>query len=120
MAEEISTPRDAASHYNCPMSAFPLHERAIYTIVMAVLWAFSKVMWRWHLEDAEKVHSRCADGVVIICNHTSMAEVLPIVTSEWAVRSPRPPDFQVGIQQDGHRPLGFRPRGRHPRRSRRG
>ena len=44
MAEEISTPRDAASHYNCPMSAFPLHERVIYTIVMAVLWAFSKVM----------------------------------------------------------------------------
>ena len=84
MAGEISTPRDAASHYNCPMAAFPLHERAIYTIVLAVLWAFSKVMWRWHREDAEKVHARCADGVVIICNHTSMAEVLPLVTSEWA------------------------------------
>ena len=81
MAGEVSTPRDAASHYNCPMSAFPLHERAIYTIVMAVLWAFSKIMWRWHFEDAEKVHARCAGGVVIICNHTSMAEVLPLVTS---------------------------------------
>ena len=63
MAGEISTPRDAASHYNCPMSAFPLHERAIYTIVMAVLWAFSKVMWRWHLEYASEIETAWFDGV---------------------------------------------------------
>ena len=101
MAEEISTPRDAASHYNCPMSAFPLHERVIYTIVMAVLWAFSKVMWRWHLEDAEKVHARCADGVVIICNHTSMAEVLPLVTSEWAAGRRVCPIFKSEFNKAG-------------------
>lgn len=101
MAGEISTPRDAASHYNCPMSAFPLHERAIYTIVMAVLWAFSKVMWRWHFEDAEKVHAHCADGVVIICNHTSMAEVLPLVTSEWAAGRRVRPIFKSEFNKAG-------------------
>ncbi len=101
MAGKISTPRDAASHYNCPMSAFPLHERAIYTIVMAVLWAFSKVMWRWHLEDAEKVHARRTDGVVIICNHTSMAEVLPIVTSEWAAGRRVRPIFKSEFNKTG-------------------
>ena len=91
MADQVEIPRDAASHYDCPMSAFPLHERVIYSIVMAVLWVFSKLMWRWTLEDAEKLHAGTGAASVIICNHTSMAEVLPIVTSEWvAGRRVRP------------------------------
>lgn len=100
MAEQVSTPRDAAAHYNCPMSAFPLHERVIYAIVMAVLWVFSKIMWRWRLEDARKVHAG-RGGVVIICNHTSMAEVLPIVTGEWAAGRRVRPIFKSEFNKTG-------------------
>lgn len=69
-------------HYDMPMSEFPLHERIIFQIVMVVLWVFTKLMWRWKFEDAEKLHAP-EGGSVIICNHTSMAEVPPIVVHLW-------------------------------------
>ena len=101
MAEKSPLPRDAASHYDRPMAEFPLHERIIYAIVMAVLWAFSKIMWRWNLEDAHKLHASGETGSVIICNHTSMAEVLPIVTSEWAAGRRVRPIFKSEFNKTG-------------------
>lgn len=62
------------------MSDFPLLIRALVWVVMAILFAFSKLMWRWSVEDADKLLKRGKTGVVIICNHTSMAEVVSIVT----------------------------------------
>lgn len=78
--------RDARSHYDAPMASFPWHERVVYSIVMAVLWAFSKLMWRWQVEDAQKLPAPACDkpGCVIICNHTSMAEVVALVPYLWA------------------------------------
>lgn len=78
--------RDARSHYDAPMASFPWHERVVYSIVMAVLWAFSKLMWRWQVEDAQKLPVSACDkpGCVIICNHTSMAEVVALVPYLWA------------------------------------
>lgn len=78
--------RDTGSHYDAPMAAFPWHERVIYIVVMTVLWAFSKLMWRWRVEDAQKLPAPAADtaGAVIICNHTSMAEVVALVPYLWA------------------------------------
>ncbi|MDO4436681.1 MAG: lysophospholipid acyltransferase family protein [Coriobacteriaceae bacterium] len=77
---------DPKSHYDAPMGDFPWYERVIYALVMAVLWLFSKVMWRWDVACASKLpdpHSTGA-GSVIICNHTSMAEVVSLVPYLWA------------------------------------
>ena len=84
----MTTPEHAPTRieesYDTPMREFPLYRRALYSIVLAVLFAFSKVMWRWKVENAEKLLPTGKSGSVIICNHTSMAEVLPLVTHIWA------------------------------------
>lgn len=84
MAEPESTPSRIERSYDTPMREFPLYRRALYGLVLAVLYAFSKAMWRWRVEDAEKLVPSGGTGAVIICNHTSMAEVLPIVTHIWS------------------------------------
>lgn len=84
--EEKVSGRSAASHYDAPMNAFPRYERTVYALVMAVLWAFSKIMWRWSVEAPSKLPQRAegSTGSVIICNHTSMAEVVALVPYLWA------------------------------------
>lgn len=102
MADEAKKgARSGAWHYDAPMSEFPLHERMIYAVVMAVLWVFSKLMWRWRFEDAEKLHGPDGSSAVIICNHTSMAEVLPIVTHEWATHRRIRPIFKAEFNKAG-------------------
>lgn len=88
-------------HYGTAMREFPLHERFIYAFVMVVLWVFSKLMWRWSFEDAHKLHDADAAGSVIICNHTSMAEVLPIVTHLWATGHRVRPIFKSEFNRTG-------------------
>lgn len=77
---------NAASHYDAAMSVFPWYERAIYALAMAVLWAFSKLMWRWSVDAPSKLPERVegSTGSVVICNHTSMAEVVALVPYLWA------------------------------------
>ncbi|WP_199824821.1 lysophospholipid acyltransferase family protein [Collinsella provencensis] len=87
-------------HYDKGMSSFSLLDRAIYAFVMAVLWVFSKIMWRWNFEDADKLHDG-VNGSVIICNHTSMAEVLPIVTHLWAMGRRVRPIFKSEFNKTG-------------------
>lgn len=102
MADEAKKEeRSGAWHYDAPMAEFPLHERMIYTFVMAVLWVFSKLMWRWRVEDAEKLHGSDGSSAVIICNHTSMAEVLPIITHEWAAHRRVRPIFKSEFNKAG-------------------
>ncbi len=88
-------------HYDASMREFPLHERIIYAFVMVVLWVFSKLMWRWTFEDAYKLHDADGAGSVIICNHTSMAEVLPIVTHLWATGRRVRPIFKSEFNSAG-------------------
>ena len=66
-------------YYTHGMREYPFLMRVAYAVVIYILWAFSKVMWRWRVEDAEKLVSRGKTGSVVICNHTSMAEVVVIV-----------------------------------------
>ena len=68
------------------MSVLPWYERAIYALAMAVLWAFSKLMWRWSVDAPSKLPERVegSTGSVVICNHTSMAEVVALVPYLWA------------------------------------
>lgn len=87
-------------HYDTPMREFPLYERFIYGFVMVVLWVFSKLMWRWDFEDADKLHGEHG-GSVIICNHTSMAEVLPIVTYLWSTGRRVRPIFKSEFNSTG-------------------
>ena len=62
-------------------------------------------MWRWKVEDAGKFVPEGKTGSVIICNHTSMAEVLPLVTQSGP-RQARQAHLQVGIRFDSNRALG--------------
>ena len=48
------TPED---YYNAPYAEFPALIRGTVVVVMAILWAFSKRMWRWKVEDAVHVDS---------------------------------------------------------------
>lgn len=84
MAASEHAPSAIESSYDTPMRDFPLYRRALYNFVLAILFVFSKLMWRWKVEDAGKLVPEGKTGSVIICNHTSMAEVLPLVTHIWA------------------------------------
>jgi 1-acyl-sn-glycerol-3-phosphate acyltransferase len=87
MASEVNVSGgNAASHYDAPMSAFPWYERGIYALVMAVLWVFSKLMWRWSVSFDSKLpdSAQGTTGSVFICNHTSMAEVVALVPFLWS------------------------------------
>ena len=73
------TPED---YYNAPYAEFPALIRAVVVVVMAILWVFSKLMWRWKVEDADLLFERQEGrGSVVICNHTSMAELLAVETA---------------------------------------
>lgn len=73
------TPED---YYNAPYAEFPALIRGTVVVVMAILWVFSKLMWRWKVEDADLLFERQEGrGSVVICNHTSMAELLAVETA---------------------------------------
>ena len=67
-------------YYDTAMREYPVPLKVFYWVVIMILFVFSKLMWRWKMEDAEKLMPRGEHGSVIICNHTSMAEVIAIVT----------------------------------------
>ena len=74
-------------YYDRPLSEFPAPIRALFYVVALVLFAFSKVMWRWRIEDADKLwggsaRNESGTGSVVICNHTSMAEVV-VIFAHW-------------------------------------
>lgn len=70
------TPDD---YYDAAWTDFPVLIRAVIAVVMAILWVFSKLMWRWRIEDENLLLERPdGKGSVIICNHSSMAEVVAI------------------------------------------
>lgn len=66
-------------YYDNGMREYPLVLRLLYYFVIVVLYAFSKIMWRWKVDNAEQLIPPGKTGSVIICNHTSMAEVVSIV-----------------------------------------
>ncbi|MDY4040632.1 MAG: lysophospholipid acyltransferase family protein [Collinsella sp.] len=64
--------------YDRPMREFPLIDRILLKVALGILWVVSKLMWRWRVEGAERLRA-AGTGSVIICNHTSMAEVVAIM-----------------------------------------
>lgn len=77
----------ADDYYDAPLREFPAAIRAVFYAVALILMAFSKLMWRWSFADAAKLDEarEGGSGVVVICNHTSMAEVVPIF-AYWRLR----------------------------------
>lgn len=67
------------------MREFPLASRALMWFVIWVLFIFSKLMWRWRFDNPRGILPREGQktGSVVICNHTSMAEVVAIVSHMW-------------------------------------
>ncbi len=80
MSKKFSTPED---FYDAGMREFPAPARALYSVVLAILYVFSKLMWRWSIKHPERLVPQADKGAVIICNHTSMAEVIAIVSHLW-------------------------------------
>ena len=79
-------------YFNAPVRSYPLPMRFMLAVCVWILFIFSKLMWRWRMEDDEKLE-RAADshGDVIICNHTSMGEIVAIYVHLWMKgRRPRP------------------------------
>lgn len=74
-------------YYDTAMREYPLNMRLFYYVVIGALWLFSKPMWRWKVENPEKMVSSTSKGSIIISNHTSMAEV--VTTVVHIVRSGR-------------------------------
>ena len=86
------TPED---YYNAPYAEFPVLIRGTVFVVMAILWAFSKLMWRWKVEDADLLFERQEGrGSVVICNHTSMAELFGCRDGAVLWRPPHSPHFK--------------------------
>lgn len=70
----------ADDYYSAPYSEFPAAIRALMWVIYRILWAFSKLMWRWNVENEDALLAREGErGSVIICNHTSMAEVIALL-----------------------------------------
>ncbi len=71
-------------YYDNGMRDYPVAVRAGYAVILVILYAFCKVMWRCDFDKIELIADRRDDtGTVIISNHTSMAEVVAIVTYLW-------------------------------------
>ena len=69
----------AQDYFNAPVRSYPLPMRAMLAVVVGILWVLSKVLFRWRVEDAELLERPAGSaGEVIICNHSSMPEVVAI------------------------------------------
>lgn len=86
---KLFLPEDA--YYDKGMRENALPIRILYYVIIAILYVFSKAMWRWKVENPEALlPEEDGTGSIIISNHTSMAEVVVtvvhIVTSGRRVR----------------------------------
>ena len=62
MAASEHAPSSIESSYDTAMRDFPLYRRALYHFVLAVLFVFSKLMWRWKVDVYKRQISRSISG----------------------------------------------------------
>ena len=66
------------SYHEHQMSEFPLGARAFRWFAIALVAAYSKLMWRWQVDGRERLERATREhGVVLVMNHVSMLD--PIV-----------------------------------------
>lgn len=71
--------RDADYYYDRGMRENAPQIRALFLVIIAILYVFSKLMWRWRVENSEEMKPTGDTGSIIISNHTSMGEVVATV-----------------------------------------
>lgn len=101
MADEGRQPREGAGrakmtledYYDTPVRLFPRASRALYRFALAVVYAFSKLYWRWTCDGPNPFRGRSPKGSdpmpgrVIVANHASMFD--PVVLMLAASREGR-------------------------------
>lgn len=89
-------------YYDNAMRDYPLPMRGGYAVILAILYAFSQVMWRCPMQGVDDLKIGRKDrGAVYICNHTSMAEVVAIVTWFWRHGRRMRPIFKSEFNDSG-------------------
>ena len=73
------------------MSAFPLPSKLFLHVAVAAVWLYSKLMWRWEIEDDNRLLEGTRDsGAVIVMNHVSMLDpIIPYCRLFYAGRRTR-------------------------------
>ncbi|MBY4798019.1 1-acyl-sn-glycerol-3-phosphate acyltransferase [Collinsella sp. AGMB00827] len=69
------------SIYDRPLKEFSLLNKVLLLLALGIVWLATKIYWRWSIDDPQQtLLRRTSDkGAIIICNHTSMAEVAVIM-----------------------------------------
>ena len=76
--------RDNNYYEELGMKEFPLYLKVLYNIVVGFLYGFSHLYWPHTYENVETLAPKGEyPGRVIICNHTSMPEVVVVVAAMW-------------------------------------
>ena len=80
-------------YYDTPVRKFPRASRVLYRVALAVVYAFSKLYWRWTCDGPNPFRGRSPKGAepmpgrVIVANHASMFD--PVVLMLAASRGGR-------------------------------
>ena len=74
-------------YYDHALSEHPLPGRIFIWVVVNFLWALTKLVWPWRIENAERLVND-ARGRVIIMNHESMLDPVIVVVTMWRAHVP--------------------------------
>lgn len=69
-------------YYDHPMSDYPFPAKAFLGIVVIIVGGVTKILWPWSIEDVGKLTEK-AGGRMIVMNHGSLLDPIPIVVSCW-------------------------------------
>ena len=70
-------------YYDHRMADFPLPARALLALAVCLVGALTKLVWPWRMVDGRKLWDE-RRGRVIVMNHVSMLDPIPVVVSLWA------------------------------------
>lgn len=65
-------------YYDHGMKEFPLPARALLAVAATIVWAVTKLLWPWRIEDVRLLRDD-ARGRMIVMNHTSMLDPVVII-----------------------------------------
>lgn len=69
-------------YYDHPMSDYPLFAKAFYAFVIIVVGVVTKLLWPWSVEGVDKLADK-GKGRMIVMNHVSALDPIPVVISCW-------------------------------------
>ncbi len=69
-------------YFDHAMEDYPLPSKALMWFAVIVVWCFTKIVYPWKIDEAEKLVDE-APGSVIVMNHQSMLEPCAMITTLW-------------------------------------